>query len=902
MAEPLYPLKNTLSGKTIRVPLDSYDEYVSSRDVGSGKFIWEPLSNVPGFRQKANGGEESVMIPKERVRDAAVGGRQISFSISRGSADPRHELSRQEAVADAKREVAKGRNPVEVFLDSGLSVATFGGTSALGNWLAGEGAAEARGASIAFHPMAHLAGRIAGIVGLGAAPVLANAGRAAGIANAGSIFEVSSVLSQGARQMIQGGGFLRDFSRRVVGTMTFGASAEIPLSFALAMADIVDNDKPLTAETIVGETGHQFMWGMGIAAVTGIPMAGIAAGLKTAGRGAMAGASRLGQTDLMHSIVHGGTRYIGRKYLRSTGRGAGDALETLMHRAGTKAVNAATRKQAESGVGRFLSGEATDTFIKEHRNVRTALRNLADADNAKAFEEAARTLSYNVRPGRLADDLHFVADPQNAKRIVEAKHFADRLPQQGLEITSAASQVKLRVPEGARFVSQTKDILEDSLRTAASMERGALQKQLANIELPKNSAKAFKEALELRRRLSDTGKRHVDKALRGVVGKDAAAKMDDILAQVDGFDIFRGAVEDLAPRLAKPQGLRSLGELEDLRAALQGMGGSYRGLYGNKMIQNPKVMRKFFDADDPLTSRLILENEFDDFGRSIEALGRANRAFSELSFDARPLVAARKPMTQEEILESQLETVITAKRRIWETLKFIGLRGGGGRHTIAFTGVMEFRQLQTLAEKQETFAVYRRAIAEHTSSPGALEDLVGRTVENVAGQDMELGVNMAESLATGAYYLAQQMPRSDDPSFGATEFSSAEIENFLEAVGAISDPISVLATASDGSVMSQAVDAIRTVYPNLYAEMVIDIAEYLEENPGEMGHAQLLGLDAFTGGALGYSDGPAPNLTYRVPGYQTAGQAASAGATGGPENRRMDIQQNTTPAQKVGAL
>jgi len=134
---------------------------------------------------------------------------------------------------------------------------------------------------------------------------------------------------------------------------------------------------------------------------------------------------------------------------------------------------------------------------------------------------------------------------------------------------------------------------------------------------------------------------------------------------------------------------------------------------------------------------------------------------------------------------------------------------------------------------------------------------------------------------------------------GERDLSTAEIENFLEAVGAITDPYSVIATASDGSVTDTAVDAFRSVYPELYYDSVIDIAEFVDENGDKLGHAQLLGFDAFTGYALGIADGPSPEFTMPAPYAQTPQQA---GSIGGPENRRMTYQQGTTPAQKLSAM
>lgn len=882
--------------------MSTYSDYAKARNVGSGKFMWEPMGDVPGFRTKANGGIETVNIPKARVRDAAAGGDQMSFSISRGQGDRRHKIALSESMLEAKKEVARGRNPVSVFLDSGLSGATFGGTSAMGNWIAGEGAAEARGMSMEHHPMAHLMGRIAGVAALGAAPILQGASRSAGLANAGSIFEVAGVASQTARGLVTSGGFVADVSRSLLGTLAYGAVAEAPLSVALAMADIVDNDKELSTDMLVTEAGQQFMWGMMIAGATGIPFALGGASVRALGRGAKAGMARIGQTDLMQGLVHGGTRYVARKYLRGQGRGAGDVVETMMHRAGSKMITAASKKNAETAFGRFISGDVGEGFVKAHRTVFRAIEDLGAAKTTKAFTEAAETLGYNVRPGPLADDLAFMANPKNAKNIVEARRFADALPPQAAEISKAISSVRLKAPKGAKFeLSRTKDILEDALRVAGNHETGALQKQLLNISLPKNRAQAFSETLQLRRSLSDTGKVHVAKALRGVVDSKTASKLDDILAQADGMDVFRGAVDDLTPRLVEAKGLRSLEELEDLRAATQGLGGSYRGLKGSGVVKNEGVMRGFFDGDE-LKSSLKIDNEFNDFGKSIEALGRANSAYKELMFDASPLIAAKRPMTQPEILESQLRTVISTKKRIWEAFKYIATKGGGGRHTFAFTGVMVYRNMKTMNEKQEAFAVHRRALLETASNSGAMQDVVGRTTENVAAHDMELGIKFAETLVASNTYLMNQLPQSDDPLIGAMDFSGAEVENFLEAVGAIFDPISVLATAADGSVTGQAVDAIRTVYPDLYAEILVDMAEFLENNRGEIGHEQMLGLDTFAGGALGYLDAPTPELAFQPPYYQTTGAAQSAGAMGGPEQQRMNTQQNTTPAQKVGAM
>ena len=294
-----------------------------------------------------------------------------------------------------------------------------------------------------------------------------------------------------------------------------------------------------------------------------------------------------------------------------------------------------------------------------------------------------------------------------------------------------------------------------------------------------------------------------------------------------------------------------------------------------------------------------IENQFNDLADGIEAMSKSNRVVASLMDDATPFISASRPLTDKEILAAQVESVMSSKQRIGEVLSYIARKGGGLRHTVSFGGVYLFREMGTIEEKRAAFRMLHDSIRESAGNMEATAAKVGDLVETAASFDMDLGVAMASTQLTALAYLNQQMPQSDDPMVGPEEMSSAEIENFFEAVGALMAPLSALATAVDGSTTAMSIDAIRTVYPKLYTEMAIDVAEFVQEHGDQLGHAQLIGFDTFTGYALGYSDGPAPDLTMQPPYAQTPGQAQ---AIGGPENRRMNMQQNMTPAQKVGSM
>jgi hypothetical protein len=357
-----------------------------------------------------------------------------------------------------------------------------------------------------------------------------------------------------------------------------------------------------------------------------------------------------------------------------------------------------------------------------------------------------------------------------------------------------------------------------------------------------------------------------------------------------------------------------IGSVEDgveqpysLRNQMRGMDGPYRKLT-DPQLNAIKDTAPFMKGDKPSyvmkgkEMHSTINSRLDDLAPGLRALGDANSVRNSLLMDASPLIRAPKPVTQTERLAAQVETVIDAKRRINAALMYIAVKGGGGRHTAMFGGVYAFRTLATLAEKRDAFREYRDLVVDKASNMDALQAHVAPMAGEAAMEDVGLGAGIAANQMTVYGYLAQQAPTSGDATIGPGDFSGAEMENFLEAVGAAIQPISVLATAADGSTTDQGVDAFRTMYPELYMDAVIDVAEFVEEYGHKLGHAQLLGLDTFTGYALGYSDGPAPDLTQQPPYYQTTGAAQSAGAVGGPENQRMNMQQNTTPAQKVGAM
>jgi hypothetical protein len=210
----------------------------------------------------------------------------------------------------------------------------------------------------------------------------------------------------------------------------------------------------------------------------------------------------------------------------------------------------------------------------------------------------------------------------------------------------------------------------------------------------------------------------------------------------------------------------------------------------------------------------------------------------------------------------------------------------------------------TQERKRQNFESVREVVLETAASPERMIDIIGKTAGKFAATDMHAATAYAITLATAQSYLLQQMPKSSDPLIGPNDFSMMEVDSFLETVGALESPASVIASAKDGSVSIEAVDAIKTVYPELYIDMILDIVEFMQTKDGaKLNETQLLGLDTFTGGALGIlsSYGPMPQPLFAQTPMQMQALGKNAQQSS-PQMARQQSQTNNTASQKVGEL
>jgi hypothetical protein len=899
MSEAKYPIRNVVTNSRLSVTLREYKDYMDVIESATGKPMFEALSSVPGVAYGHDGDIQQTLIPKERVHEANSG--RSNLAILRSDDDPVYEQARQMAVRGAKRQVAKDRSGSAVAFDSLMSGVTFGASSKVANMFAGEGAEEARELGIQEHTGAHFLGRAGSLIVLGLLPIpglgALTVGASKGL-RAGSIFEAGGKAASVARKAFgEEGRFLTEVGRRIAGPVAFGVVADAPLAAAMVAADIVDHDKELAADTFASEFFTQYAFSIGIAAATSVPFAFLGAAIgKVGSRAVGKGDSLFAQRDVVDSIGRGLIRHKMRP-LRSSGGGVFDIGESFFYKAWGKITKKGHPGQvpSETRIGRWMAGPSADDWVNLRMTNKEAVQGIHSAVTAGQLRKNIDILRRNIQSPDLDASLAFMRN--HADELITTRRKAQSMIVDSRKLAEKFLAQEYKHPIGAAFEGDVAKLIDKGLTLAGlkALPKGAGQ-------YPERLAKA----LNMRKGLPVGGAER--KALDGQLAK-ASPGIEKHLSWIDEAERASRRVIEMSDILG-PSG-RGLGFFDEItlldgkgfRAQMRAIDGSVRGLSDDaaKIIDRDVFLKgerpPYVMKDKGFYS--TIDTELDDLADGIEAMVRSNRTVASLMDDATPFISASRPLTDKEILAAQVESVMSSRQRVGEVLSYIARKGGGLRHTVAFGGVYLFREMGSVEEKRAAFRMLHDSISENAGNMEATAARVGDLVDAAATFDMDLGMAMASTHLTALAYLNQQMPRSDDPMIGPEDISTTEMDNFFEAVGALMAPLSALAAAVDGSTTEMSVDAIRTVYPKLYTEIAIDVAEFVQEHGDRLGHDQLLGLDTFTGYALGYTDGPAPELTMQPPYAQTTGQAM---AIGGPENRRMTFQQNATASQKLGAL
>jgi hypothetical protein len=155
-------------------------------------------------------------------------------------------------------------------------------------------------------------------------------------------------------------------------------------------------------------------------------------------------------------------------------------------------------------------------------------------------------------------------------------------------------------------------------------------------------------------------------------------------------------------------------------------------------------------------------------------------------------------------------------------------------------------------DKRQTEVEFNQA-ADHLERLGNFHEDFLDEIERTSApaDDISPGVGHAirERMITGVSYLMGHMPsRARNPITGkAAQVSRAEMSSFMQRFNALEYPHLLLDKLVDGSLTHEAVDAVKTVMPDLYAEQALTVLTELVEHKGSIPFQTRLQLSIFFG-------------------------------------------------------
>lgn len=192
-----------------------------------------------------------------------------------------------------------------------------------------------------------------------------------------------------------------------------------------------------------------------------------------------------------------------------------------------------------------------------------------------------------------------------------------------------------------------------------------------------------------------------------------------------------------------------------------------------------------------------------------------------------------------------------------KSIKRGALRRGGSRMD-ARSGVRRavpllFADLRA-EETEEEFQAVRADFLDLANDPNLLMDRMAASAASIEDIDLELADEFQMGMLRGVDYLSDHLPKPvQDPLFPDRDLappSRSEMDAFLERYHALEDPLSILHGVAEGTLSLEAANAVRSVYPALYGNLVAGIAGVLAEfKPDEISYqtrvhlGTLLGMD-----------------------------------------------------------
>ena len=133
------------------------------------------------------------------------------------------------------------------------------------------------------------------------------------------------------------------------------------------------------------------------------------------------------------------------------------------------------------------------------------------------------------------------------------------------------------------------------------------------------------------------------------------------------------------------------------------------------------------------------------------------------------------------------------------------------------------------AMPQSTMDIADRLV-ELMQSPEQLHDVIENVADPFEEHAPQLANDLRLSTVNALSFLASKAPRrsSSAPGLKPLEPATADVRRFERYVDAVNNPTKLLEDAANGALTSEAIEAVKTVYPKIYETMQAQISERLD--------------------------------------------------------------------------
>jgi hypothetical protein len=152
------------------------------------------------------------------------------------------------------------------------------------------------------------------------------------------------------------------------------------------------------------------------------------------------------------------------------------------------------------------------------------------------------------------------------------------------------------------------------------------------------------------------------------------------------------------------------------------------------------------------------------------------------------------------------------------------------------------------ANRDDAYQKRFKEVSDYASNPSALVDKVSETMKHLDQNAPNVSQAMIQTVTRGTQFLYEKAPKNPygnyslSPASKKWKPSDSAMATWERYAAAVDDPMGVIKDFKHGHISSEAVEALKTVYPKLHQEFVSEITDQLTEHKEDIPYQKRLQL------------------------------------------------------------